>query len=155
MVYYLTFEKKSLGLEYCDILKSIIYKTIVDSVFKQQNRKNVKLVRKMLYILLTVFDKVIMNHHKMRGMTFQQSQYTPILFVSMTNVVLNKIQDTTFATQVTRIICTQQFHCIMLECVQGLKSSVSTVCKKTCLGYLILWNCTFTLILPYPFDLWY
>ena len=95
-----------------------------------------KLVRKMWYSLLTVFDKVRMNHHKMRGMTFQQSQYTPILFVSMTNVVLNKIQDTTFATQVTRIICTQQFHCIMLECVQGLKSSVSTVCKKTCLGYL-------------------
>ena len=55
-----------------------------------------------------------MNHHKMRGMTFQQSQYTPILFVSMTNVVLNKIQDTTFATQVTRIICTQQFQSIDL-----------------------------------------
>ena len=97
-----------------------------------------KLVRQMGYSLLTVFDKVRMNHHKMRGMTFQPSQYTPILFVSMTNVVLNKIQDTTFATQVTRIICTQQFHCIKLECVQGLKSSVSTVCKKTCLGYLIL-----------------
>ena len=69
-----------------------------------------KLVRKkVIHSLLTVFDKVRMNHHKMRGMTFQRNQYTPFLFVSMTNVVLNKIQDTTFATQVTRIICTQHF----------------------------------------------
>ena len=98
-----------------------------------------KLVRKkVIHSLLTVFDKVRMNHHKMRGMTFQQSQYTPILFVSMTNVVLNKIQDTTFATQVTRIICTQQFHCIHLECIQGLKSNLSTVCNKTCLRYLFI-----------------